>query len=129
VTTGALVRDRGGGRGVRGCESQNADFLIAGGLYWETALRKTGGEVAVYAKRQKLKQADKHIPQAKQNHDKTRFARESLALTFGMVLTFCINSTRGRGGHKPPRWIRMLRRLGKEMGEPTPTTGPLGPIP
>ena len=25
-----------------------------------------------------------------------------------MVLTFCINSTRGRGGHESPRWIRAL---------------------
>jgi hypothetical protein len=29
--------------------------------------------------------------------------------TFGrLVLTFCINSTRGRGGHESPRWIRAL---------------------
>jgi len=30
----------------------------------------------------------------------------------GLVLTFCINSTRGRGGHESPRWIRAL---GKEI--------------
>jgi len=27
-------------------------------------------------------------------------------LIVAMVLTFCINSTRGRGGHESPRWIR-----------------------
>jgi hypothetical protein len=37
------------------------------GLYWETALRKTGGEVAVYTKHQEPKQAGKQTPQAKQN--------------------------------------------------------------
>ena len=26
----------------------------------------------------------------------------------GLVPTFCINSTRGRGGHESPRWIRAL---------------------
>jgi len=25
-----------------------------------------------------------------------------------VVLTFCIDSTRGRGGHESPRWIRAL---------------------
>jgi len=27
------------------------------------------------------------------------------------VLTFCINSTRGRGGHESPRWITPLASL------------------
>ena len=22
------------------------------------------------------------------------------------VVTFCVNPTRGRGGHEPPRWVR-----------------------
>jgi len=33
-----------------------------------------------------------------------------------MVLTFCINSTRGRGGHEPPRWIEretFITKLGE----------------
>jgi len=25
-----------------------------------------------------------------------------------LVLTFCIHSTKGGGGHEPPRWIRVL---------------------
>jgi hypothetical protein len=34
-----------------------------------------------------------------------------------LVLTFCINSTKGRGGgHEPPR---LIEALGKETGEPT----------
>jgi len=36
------------------------------------------------------------------------------------VLTFCINSKRGRGGHESPR---LIRALGKETGEPTGTFG------
>jgi hypothetical protein len=27
-----------------------------------------------------------------------------------LVLTFCINAKRGRGGHESPRWIRALRK-------------------
>ena len=38
-------------------------FLIVGGLYWVTALRKTGGEVKVYTKHQDLTQASKHHKQ------------------------------------------------------------------
>ena len=37
-----------------------------------------------------------------------------------MVLTFCINSTRGRGGHESPRWIRAL---GKGDGRTNRTFG------
>jgi len=40
--------------------------------------------------------------------------------TFGLVLTFCINSTRGRGGHESPRWIRAL---GKGDGRTNRTFG------
>ena len=39
-----------------------------------------------------------------------------LFVNISLVLTFCVNSTRGRGGHEPPRWIKTL---GKEKGEPT----------
>jgi len=38
----------------------SSSFLIAGGLYSVTALRKTGAEVTVYAKHKELKQACKH---------------------------------------------------------------------
>jgi hypothetical protein len=36
------------------------------------------------------------------------FHRPSLFGAWCLVLTFCINSTRGRGGHESPRWIRAL---------------------
>ena len=36
------------------------------------------------------------------------------------MLTFCINSTRGRGGHESPRWIRAL---GKGDGRTNRTFG------
>jgi len=39
---------------------------------------------------------------------------------FGLVLTFCINSTRERGGHGPPR---LIRAIGQETGEPPGTFG------
>ena len=43
--------------------SSSSSFLIVGGLYWVTALRKTGGEVKVYTKHQDLTQASKHHKQ------------------------------------------------------------------
>jgi len=50
-------------------------------------------------------------------------AFEYLSRLSYLVLTFCINSTRGRGGHEPPGDAG-LERLGKETGEPTGTLGP-----
>jgi hypothetical protein len=41
-------------------------FLIAGGLYSITTLRKTGAEETVYSKHQDLKQASKQAPQPRQ---------------------------------------------------------------
>jgi hypothetical protein len=43
-----------------------------------------------------------------------------LAYTIPLVLTFCINSTRGRRWHEPRRW---LGALVKETGNPTVTFG------
>ena len=43
----------------------NHVFLIVGGLYWVTALRKTGAEVKVYTKHQGLTQASKHHKQSR----------------------------------------------------------------
>jgi len=47
-------------------------FLIVGGLYWVTALRKTGAEVKVYTKHQGLTQASKHHKQSRMRYSPLR---------------------------------------------------------
>ena len=51
-------------------------FLIVGGLYWVTALRKTGAEVKVYTKHQDLTQASKHHKQSRMRYSPLRRVSE-----------------------------------------------------
>ena len=92
-------------------------YLVEGGLYSETAMRKAKSENTVYSRHQGLKRAS-HL---------TKYTREQhLAGAGSMCLLFCLKQTRWGAGPGPQdrEWCVLTWRIGVCLGErPTSLDG------